>query len=314
MSVVIPVYNRGYCLAKSIESVFAQTFTDFEVIVVDDGSTDNSAAVARSFGQRVTLISQKNAGVSSAFNVGIRAARTRWIAFQASDDLWHPQKLERQMAVLEKNQGAWCATMSVGEKGESLAHFARPAGQPVEPDAFFCDSPSLVEKVGGPHAAMQSMVMETSLVAKTGPLLENICAAEDTEFIFRASLHAGMYFIDEPLTIICEGTSDSLTRSVDPTKRERRFDGYLHAHEIIHARLVELGSPRQKKVLQILGYYYLSRAELACVAGDFTLARQLARQAFAHGSMRERLRSAAIICSPTAAQKRLQSKWKGQWV
>ena len=98
VSVIIPTYNRSLSVREAIESVLAQTYRDFELIVVDDGSADNTPSVLGSFGERIRGIRQANAGVSAARNAGIRAAKGEWVAFLDSDDLWVPQKLERQMA------------------------------------------------------------------------------------------------------------------------------------------------------------------------------------------------------------------------
>src|SRR5258708_8712103 len=101
VSVIIPVYNREHCVKRAIDSVTAQTFKDFEVVVVDDGSKDGSVEILKSYGDSIHLICQKNAGAGTARNVAIRAARGRWIAFLDSDDAWRPEKLECQMQLLE---------------------------------------------------------------------------------------------------------------------------------------------------------------------------------------------------------------------
>jgi len=93
---VIPAYNAARFLPRCLESVFAQTLKPAEVIVVDDGSTDNTAALARELGARV--VSEANAGISCARNNGIRNASSEWIALLDADDIWAPSKLERQAA------------------------------------------------------------------------------------------------------------------------------------------------------------------------------------------------------------------------
>lgn len=94
-SVVIPLYNKERSVKNTIESVLNQTFQDFEVIVVNDGSTDNSLEVVKSFNdERIRIINQKNSGVSSARNRGIKEAKYDWIAFLDADDLWLPKYLE----------------------------------------------------------------------------------------------------------------------------------------------------------------------------------------------------------------------------
>ena len=95
MSVIIPTYNRGWILKEAVESVLAQDFTDYELIVVDDGSTDDSREILNSFGQKIIVLRQPNQGVSAARNRGIAAARAQLVALLDSDDLWLPQKLSR---------------------------------------------------------------------------------------------------------------------------------------------------------------------------------------------------------------------------
>ena len=103
ISVVIPAYNAEQHIGRAIDSVLAQTRPADEIIVIDDGSTDATAEVIRSFGDRVTLIQQKNAGVSVARNTGIEAATGDWIAFLDADDEWLPEKLKRQAEHLSRN-------------------------------------------------------------------------------------------------------------------------------------------------------------------------------------------------------------------
>jgi glycosyltransferase involved in cell wall biosynthesis len=107
ISVVIPTFNRARVLERAIESVLIQDFRDFELIVVDDGSTDSTREilekVANCEGERVRCVFQENRGVSSARNLGIRASSGQWVAFLDSDDEWLIHKLSLQVAFAEKN-------------------------------------------------------------------------------------------------------------------------------------------------------------------------------------------------------------------
>ena len=98
ISVIIPTWNRAGCLPAALDSVFAQSLKPHEVIVVDDGSTDNSRAIIRQRFSDVRYIYQQNRGVSSARNTGIGAAGGDWIALLDSDDRWEPHKLEQSAA------------------------------------------------------------------------------------------------------------------------------------------------------------------------------------------------------------------------
>lgn len=101
VSVVISTYNRADLLDQTLASVFAQTYRDFEVIVVDDGSTDHTRRTVQKYGDRINFIHQRNSGRSLARNAGIAAARGEYIAFLDDDDLWLPRKVELQVRIFE---------------------------------------------------------------------------------------------------------------------------------------------------------------------------------------------------------------------
>jgi glycosyltransferase involved in cell wall biosynthesis len=103
VSVVIPAYNVGPYISRALKSVLTQTRPADEVIIVDDGSTDDTAGVVRAFGSKVRLIQQENAGAGAARNTGILAAKYPWIAFLDGDDQWLAQNLELQMGLLQRN-------------------------------------------------------------------------------------------------------------------------------------------------------------------------------------------------------------------
>ena len=105
VSVVIPTYNYAHFLIGAVESALAQTYPDREVIVVDDGSTDDTRDRLAPFDGRIRYIHQENRGLSAARNAGIRAARGPLIAFLDSDDLWHPEKLAVQARYIERHPG-----------------------------------------------------------------------------------------------------------------------------------------------------------------------------------------------------------------
>jgi glycosyltransferase involved in cell wall biosynthesis len=100
VSIVIPAFNAGWCVHKAIDSVLAQEYADREVIVVNDGSTDDTAAVLASYGSAIQVIDQSNGGMSNARNAGIRAARGEFLAFLDSDDWWLPGKLRCQIELM----------------------------------------------------------------------------------------------------------------------------------------------------------------------------------------------------------------------
>src|SRR4030042_1653484 len=103
VSVIIPVYNRAELIAQAVESVLRQSFSDFELLVVDDGSSDGTWEALQRCGPRIRALPQEHRGASAARNLGIQTAAGEYLAFLDSDDLWQPQKLARQVQYLDQH-------------------------------------------------------------------------------------------------------------------------------------------------------------------------------------------------------------------
>ena len=111
ISCIIPVFNRQRFLREAVESIFAHTYGPLEILVADDGSTDETPSIAAGFGNRLRYLRQDNQGPAAARNLGIGAATGDFIAFLDADDLWHPEKLERQMVRFRvRPELDYCAT------------------------------------------------------------------------------------------------------------------------------------------------------------------------------------------------------------
>ena len=125
ISVVIPTYNYAHYLPEAIDSVLRQTYPPLEITVVDDGSTDATPDVLAAYGDRIRVIRQKNQGVAAARNAGLSAARGEYVAFLDSDDIWHPRKLELQIArFADPALGlVHCGVETFDEKGRAVGVF-----------------------------------------------------------------------------------------------------------------------------------------------------------------------------------------------
>lgn len=119
ISAVIPAYNSARFLALAIESILQQTRPVDEIIVVDDGSTDETRKIAKSFGERITYIHQLNKGPSAARNRGIESAKGNWIAFLDADDQWTPDKIDKQLIALDKEPGLKLLAADMSEIDEA---------------------------------------------------------------------------------------------------------------------------------------------------------------------------------------------------
>ena len=196
VSVVIPVYNARQVILDTIESVLIQTRKDFEIIVVDDGSTDGSDTVIRPFADRVRYIRQDNAGVTKARNRGIAESRGRYIALLDHDDLWHPTKLEKQVRLLEAHQRIGMVVTDVAhidEAGRPL-DIIGPGYNPAETFARLF--------VRGYVPTPSAVMIRRSVLDDVGGFDEAFHSAglDDHELWTRIAAHAEIAGIPEPLT------------------------------------------------------------------------------------------------------------------
>jgi glycosyltransferase involved in cell wall biosynthesis len=145
VSVVIPAYNVSAYIEDAIDSVLAQSFTDFEVVVVDDGSTDDTASIVKRYDDwRVRLVSQQNRGLAGARNTGIRVAEGEYVAFLDADDLWHPEKLKEHVLHLDQNPEigvSYSVSQFMDESGKPLSLYQTPKLSDVEVEDVLLRNP-----------------------------------------------------------------------------------------------------------------------------------------------------------------------------
>ncbi len=145
VSVIMPVYNTEKYVEAAIQSVLDQTFTDFELLIIDDQGTDGSIEICRQFSDpRVCIISQENRGLAGARNTGIRNSRGDYIALLDSDDLWHPEKLYRHMTHLSQNPDvgvSYAASRMIDDEGRELSILQKPKLRSILPETIFLRNP-----------------------------------------------------------------------------------------------------------------------------------------------------------------------------
>ncbi|MDJ1008329.1 MAG: glycosyltransferase [Paracoccaceae bacterium] len=213
LSVVIPAWNRARTIRAAIESVLSQEVADVEVIVVDDGSDDGTAAAARGVGDaRVRVLEQgRNGGAAAARNAGVAEARAPWIAFQDSDDRWLPGKLAAQMARLAEPRGwiaCYCgmALVGAGPGGRTrLSYIPDPRHATVEGDlAAALLMTSLI--------STQTLVASKDALEAVGGFDESLPALEDWDLAIRLARHGPIAFVDKPL-VLQSFSENSITRN-----------------------------------------------------------------------------------------------------
>ena len=207
VSVIIPTFNRSHDLGRAIQSVVDQTFFDWELIVVDDGSSDDTPSVVRQFSdERIRFVQQQRAGVSSARNRGIGLTERPWVAFLDSDDYWQPTKLKRQLdSLAHRPDFGVCYTNEIwirrGRRVNQRKKHRKRGGWIYEHCLPLCIiSPS-------------SVLLRRRLLERDGGFDESFPVCEDYELWLRLTARHPVLFLDEPLITKTGGHSDQLSRS-----------------------------------------------------------------------------------------------------
>jgi len=195
VSVIIPTYNRAHILARAIDSVLQQTFKDFVLIVVDDGSSDNTEELMKRYldDSRVKYHRlEQNAGVSNARNTGADLAETEWIAFHDSDDEWHCDKLEKQMNYLESNPDCGMVYSAYAYYKEGMEGYIKIPRENILGDVT--DALLLQNSIGAP-----TVVIKKEVFQQIGGYNTKYPSLEDWDFAIKASMATTIGYIDECL-------------------------------------------------------------------------------------------------------------------
>lgn len=198
VSIIVPTYNRCEFVQQAIDSVLAQTFQDFELIVVDDGSTDGTGDVLKTrYGGKIIYIWQENQGGPVARNTGISSAKGKYIALLDSDDFWLPEKLSRQVPVLENNPEVavvLCQAWYVDNKGQRLGE--QPLGVNTRSSDFSVEKLLLYNKI---PAGSTTALIRRSVLDRVGGFSKDIRFGAEWDLWLRMAADSTMFMIPEPL-------------------------------------------------------------------------------------------------------------------
>jgi glycosyltransferase involved in cell wall biosynthesis len=219
VSAILPTYNRAHLVGRSIRSVLNQTYRDFELIVVDDGSTDNTDEVVNGFNDpRIRYIRhEQNKGGSAARNTGIKAAQGEYIAFQDSDDEWLPEKLEKQMRIFEKAS----TRVGVVYTGFNLIKDDRKTYIPG-PNIKITEGDLHEELLNGNFVATDAVVVRRECFEKIGVFDERLPRLQDWELFIRISKYYTFNYIDAPL-LNAFFSHDSISANQDAFLKARKL-------------------------------------------------------------------------------------------
>ncbi len=261
VSVVLPTYNRAAFLPRAIGSVLAQTHRNLELIVADDGSTDNTEAVVAGIGDaRVRYLRcPRNGGAAYARNRGLEQARGELIAFQDSDDEWLPHKLERQLQALREASAELgmvaCAYKVVGESGHTWYYRPDPAAEVGDCEASL---------LSGFVFITPTWLLRRECLAAAGSFDEQLPNREDWDFVFRVLPRWRCQVLGEPLVVKYQ-TADSL-------------EANQRARIVSYRALLQRHEPRWAHAPKLKAIHYYKLAHALAQVGEAEEAKQALRQ------------------------------------
>ena len=214
VSVVMPAYNVAWCIRRAVDSALAQSLREIEVIVINDGSTDDTLQVLASYGDAIKVIDQANGGMSHARNAGIRAARGKYVAFLDADDWWLPEKLAHQVKLLDKRpELGFCST---------AARVENPQGELLNLWRCRHANGDMLETIVAENAAIaggcSAVMVRRELFEQVGLFDESLRGFEDPDLWMRLAAVCQYACIDEPLAVILR-REKSVSRNLDAMRK-----------------------------------------------------------------------------------------------
>ena len=239
VSVVIPNFNRAAVVLRAVESVLAQTLGDFELLIVDDASTDDSLQVLGTLTDpRIRVIAhESNRGAGAARNTGISEARAAWVAFQDSDDYWLPEKLERQMDLLNRPGSnlvaAYCGMLIEPMSGGGSRKTRYLPDHRISPR----EGQILESLLRDSFISTQTLIVQRDVLVQIGGFDPDIPALIDWECMLRVAQKGPIGLVDEPL-VHQRFSENSITRSAEKRLQARVF--LVKKHESLLLRRPEI--------------------------------------------------------------------------
>jgi glycosyltransferase involved in cell wall biosynthesis len=284
VSVIIPTYNRAAKVRNAIDSVLAQTFTDHEIIVADDGSSDGTGKVLEEiYGDRIRYYFQTNQGVSVARNRGIAEARGEWVAFLDSDDLWEKEKLDWQFKALEQfgPQCGGCYTdvrLFNHSETRTMFQMAEDSYRHQGTMGINTDALKLLVRPGGAGmvVCLSSLLARADVVKRTGGFDPTLLYSQDSEFIFRLAMLANICYVNRPL--VWFDRSPAEIRHVGVSADWNKLEFWLQDSQLRLEGLLRLGEGVPWKIRKVireqLGSVHSGWANWYLETGDYGKARK----------------------------------------
>lgn len=290
----MPSFNRAEMIQPSVDSVLAQEFRDFELIVVDDGSTDNTVAVLRAYGNRVKVLEQNNAGPGAARNRGLEAAQGEYVAFLDSDDLWFPWTLATYRRAIEEGSDP-CVVSSLPREFRELSDLTVPSAEPLRVLRYadFLSSPRRWFPPSG-------MAIRTQPLRAVGGLASGAC--EDVDLCLRLSVAPGYVDVVTPLCFAYRQHAGGISKTW-----KYRSEGVIELVESEHAGRFPGGNPRRQERRDYLLMHVRPVALMSLRHGYPSIGWSLYRKTFLWHVSLGRIRF--LLGFPIVALKSAAARW-----
>jgi len=296
VTVIIPAYNSERYIRETLDSVLGQTWQDLEVIVVDDGSTDGTRDIVLACGEPVRLVEQENAGPSPARNRGIREARGEFVAFVDSDDLWTPDKLERQMALFDADERVglvYCRSQRIDGEGNHLPTtlMEKPVGGVFLPLLY------------RNHCPTSGVVVRKACLDQCGVFPEDMVWAEDWHLWLRIARHYAFQAVQDAL---------ALHRMHGAALTEQQENAYAGARQVLTGALTDEDGP-EAHAARKRGLHRLDRDHgLGLLGiGETRAARRAFRRAMGTGPLDIHVLAGGLASVlPAALRRPILRTWK----
>jgi glycosyltransferase involved in cell wall biosynthesis len=200
-SIVIPLYNKEFSIKETIQSIISQSYADYEIIVVDDGSTDRSTDIIKEFSDhRIRIISRENGGVSAARNTGIKTARYDYIAFIDADDVWLPRYLTEMDKLIDENPDCIVFSSEYYLEKNNKLELSHGRSLPIstgQVQDFF----AIQKRYFKPIIWTSATIVKKEALLSVGMFDEKLWLGEDLDLWYRLTLYGNLAFLNHPLSI-----------------------------------------------------------------------------------------------------------------
>ena len=276
VSVIIPTYNRAKIVHKAIDSVLQQTYKDYEILVVDDGSTDNTKAALNQYGNNIVYRYKDNGGISSARNFGIENATGKYVALLDSDDYWLEKKLEKQMACFRENPSygvvaTRCASFEIDGNFDTI----EPQGKIREKNRPGKSGWVYKDLFHRNFIRTSSVVIKLDCFAKVGMFDESLYQCNDVDMWMRLARQYPVGFINESLTVYTDNPKGVSTDSLSGRETYLQVLDKNYDPAMIPSKLYK---NRMARIYSHIGKHYVKRGDLP--KGKEALRKALSFQRF----------------------------------